>query len=600
MFNENSILNSSNDHIYRSIPPLIKQLRAAFSIDLVGLSYWRTLKQVHKFFSHKANTGNLRICSQRMFPRRVVTALKLTKNVLYVGLILFLSFTFSCLSDTWILTGIHDKVPTVVVKERHIAAVQGTFTATKDIVNYSVKRIIQQERNKTDHFSRVSLKRFVRPSSCDGCFNTNNSVFIQERNETKHFSEVSFKRFVRPNSCDGCFNTNYSVVIQERNKTKHFSGISLKRFVRANSCDGCFNTNYSVVIDNKEVCAVHKGRRVVLTAFVTSALHERGARDAVRDTWASCSKNNTSNDLRYLFVLGLGRNETVNDMIRTESNVFKDIVVYNFLDTYETLTLKTVLGLKHVTLVCSNSKFVMKVDSDVYVNIPAVLQLLKTQENNEDIKDEKRAETDFVSHYAKHSHEVPVIADKTKKLTVNGDVYVPLKYVEFSRKQANNGMFGLLWQESVPIRNRTSLFHKWFVTRAEYPDPVYPNYLDGLGYILPANVAKMVVSVSPNVPFFKFEDVYIGLCMRKAGYKLQETNGFLRLGTAVTLCSHKYDHIYLVHGVSPDRLRQAWAAKCRKTGFVQLETTVPLNRWIKLSSGNGTESEGSDLNSVIT
>ena len=41
-----------------------------------------------------------------------------------------------------------------------------------------------------------------------------------------------------------------------------------------------------------------------------------------------------------------------------------------FQDIYYNLTLKTVMGLKWSSIYCSQAKYVMKTDDDIFVNVP--------------------------------------------------------------------------------------------------------------------------------------------------------------------------------------------------------------------------------------
>ena len=51
----------------------------------------------------------------------------------------------------------------------------------------------------------------------------------------------------------------------------------------------------------------------------------------------------------------------------------QDLVQEEFVDTYDNLTLKTVAGLRWVSLYCSRARYVLKIDDHVFVNLFAVL-----------------------------------------------------------------------------------------------------------------------------------------------------------------------------------------------------------------------------------
>ena len=65
-----------------------------------------------------------------------------------------------------------------------------------------------------------------------------------------------------------------------------------------------------------------------------------------------------------------------NNGLRTELALHNDIVQGPFLDTYNNLTLKGVMGLRWVALNCPQAKAVLNIDDDVFVNIFRVAKFL--------------------------------------------------------------------------------------------------------------------------------------------------------------------------------------------------------------------------------
>ncbi|KAL4231853.1 Beta-1 [Mactra antiquata] len=201
------------------------------------------------------------------------------------------------------------------------------------------------------------------------------------------------------------------------------------------------------------------------------------------------------------------------------------------------------LGLKHVLKYCANAKYVMKTDSDVYVNVPAILTLL--------------SESNFTLHKA---FQIPQKLRRRFEDNVAEDsLNNPFK------------MYGLKNHMAKPVRNMSGPKAKWYVEENEYVGNYYPDYLDGHGYILSMQLVQDIVKVSERLPFFKFEDVYIGMCLQKLGYSVKHTNGFLRTGYPLTLCSHKYRNIFTVHRVDYTNMSAIWYEKCPHFGLIDYE-----------------------------
>ncbi|KAK7495885.1 hypothetical protein BaRGS_00012875, partial [Batillaria attramentaria] len=113
-----------------------------------------------------------------------------------------------------------------------------------------------------------------------------------------------------------------------------------------------------------------------------------------------------------------------------------------------------------------------------------------------------------------------------------------------------------------PHRNVKS---KWYASYNAYPQPTYPGFCSGTGYVSSLNLARHVISVSPDVPFFHLEDVYVSLCIQRLGkpFRLRPLRGFMYRGSFLA-CRLKSTYTITMHQVSPQRLRDTWTASCTR------------------------------------
>nr|KAG5705852.1 hypothetical protein BaRGS_030742 [Batillaria attramentaria] len=172
------------------------------------------------------------------------------------------------------------------------------------------------------------------------------------------------------------------------------------------------------------------------------------SREAIRDTWASVTKNNTAN------VRHVGRSSVEHFMrsVEKEHALYGDIVMHDFADSYSNLTLKTMSGLRWAVKHCGHSRFFLKTDDDMWVNVPALLNTVNKEQ-------------------------------ATLQTALGGSCRVT---------------------GTKPHRNVKS---KWYASYNAYPQPTYPGFCSGTGYVSSLNLARHVISVSPDVPFFHLEDV---------------------------------------------------------------------------------------------
>ncbi|XP_053421452.1 beta-1,3-galactosyltransferase 5 isoform X3 [Nycticebus coucang] len=240
-----------------------------------------------------------------------------------------------------------------------------------------------------------------------------------------------------------------------------------------------------------------------LVLLVTSSLGQLAARTAIRKTWGRERMVN-GKPVKAFFLLGTTATEAEMRLVAQESQSYRDIIQKDFADTYYNLTLKTMMGMEWVHDFCPQASFVMKTDSDMFINVNYLVELLL----------KKNRTTRFFTGY--------------------------LKLNEF------------------PIRKR---FNKWFISRSEYPGDKYPPFCSGTGYVLSGDVASLVFNVSRTVPYIKLEDVFVGLCLAKLGIRPQPLHWeqtFFPEGLKFSVCQFK--KIVACHFVKPDDLLIYWQA----------------------------------------
>ncbi|KAH3692421.1 beta-1,3-galactosyltransferase 1-like [Dreissena polymorpha] len=287
-------------------------------------------------------------------------------------------------------------------------------------------------------------------------------------------------------------------------------GLPINTNVRKNECDNCFNHYFDYVIQNEHICDTAENRGKIDLLICVTTIHKNAfIRQTLRRTWLSYTKNNTAN-VRHVFLLGQTANYRLQEFVMRENEIYHDIVQETFIDSYHNLTYKTIMGFKWASTKCPNAKFVMKTDDDVWVNVPSLMKLLSG-------------------------------SDMTKYL--------------------QTGLTGSCSQNEPPIRDKTS---KWYASLISYPDKFYPDFCSGTGYVTSINVVSDIYHVSPHVPFFHLEDVYVGLCARKLGFSLKSNEGFRAERHKTYHCDYKMDHVLTVHQVTPSVLTVIWTKPCSK------------------------------------
>lgn len=240
-----------------------------------------------------------------------------------------------------------------------------------------------------------------------------------------------------------------------------------------------------------------------LVILVTSSHSQTKERMAIRETWGK--ETFIFNKLiTTCFLLGTTLKHEDQTDINTENVKYGDIIQKEFIDTYYNLTLKTMMGIEWAHKFCPQSSFVMKTDSDMFVNTYYLTELLLKKN----------------------------------------------RYTRF--------FTGFLKLNERPIR---LIISKWYVSKEEYPANTYPPFCSGTGYVFSTDVASKVYNISEDVLFVKLEDVFIGLCLAELNIKLEQLHSkqtFFPDRLEFSPC--RFKKIVTSHYVKPHELLIYWNA----------------------------------------
>ncbi|XP_037713622.1 beta-1,3-galactosyltransferase 1 [Drosophila subpulchrella] len=196
--------------------------------------------------------------------------------------------------------------------------------------------------------------------------------------------------------------------------------------------------------------------------------------------------------VKIVFIVGrqgdeaLVGNETLT-RIHSEADQYNDIIQENFVDSYNNLTLKSVMALKHISRSCSNtSVFFLKCDDDTFVNVPNLLHFL--------LGGTIPLYNDTLDY---HDRSTFLATAPQNRLKASSEV-----------------MYGHQFCNVVPVSEVSS---KWYMPSYMYKPEKYPKYLSGAGYLMSIDVVQRLFEASLNTTLVYLEDVYItGLCAQRA------------------------------------------------------------------------------------
>ena len=194
---------------------------------------------------------------------------------------------------------------------------------------------------------------------------------------------------------------------------------------------------------------------VRVCVLVISAPDHVVERDAVRDTWGGLMTSMAG--VRMNFVLGRSLDQRRMAQIHDEANMYDDIILFDFIDAYEQLTIKSMMLLTWANRFCSNVDFIVKVDDDMLLNVYALIaNLLVHKENG--------------SHH--------IIGNDSGERLVNPD-------------------------------------NEWVLPHIQFPFKMVPSFMTGPIYALTSHATSRIAETSRYVPILRLEDVYVTGVVRK-------------------------------------------------------------------------------------
>ena len=168
-----------------------------------------------------------------------------------------------------------------------------------------------------------------------------------------------------------------------------------------------------------------------------------------------------------MFLVAQSKNQTVSNFLSLEDKIYGDMVRGDYYDHYWNQTLKIQMGFEWAANYC-NFSFLLKADDDVFVNTPQLMNVLR------------------------------------RRSTPNTRLYL-----------------GFVYESPVVMR-----LGKWSVSKEEYNNTYYPDYCAGSGFVLSIDVIHLFVGAFGQVPWFRIDDVYVGMLANKTGVKAVHDKGF--------------------------------------------------------------------------
>lgn len=268
-------------------------------------------------------------------------------------------------------------------------------------------------------------------------------------------------------------------------------------------------SDHRYLINHADKCL--KSEDVFLLLFVKSSPKNFQRREGIRATWGNESyiKRELGVSVKVLFVLGVqdpGHDPKmlVQQQLKQEDQRHHDLIQQDFVDSFYNLTVKLLLQFNWMHDHCSQARFVISSDDDMFIHMPNLVRYLQ---------------------------EAGQQADGARELWV-----------------------GRVFRNSGPVRWKTN---KYYVSPEMYPWSSYPPYTGGAAYVLSRDVALRIREATLTLnATLHIDDVFMGICASVIGVTPKAHNFFSgERKTPYHPCVYK--RMITSHGHEGD-LRELW------------------------------------------
>uniref|UniRef100_A0A674NWU4 Hexosyltransferase n=1 Tax=Takifugu rubripes TaxID=31033 RepID=A0A674NWU4_TAKRU len=273
--------------------------------------------------------------------------------------------------------------------------------------------------------------------------------------------------------------------------------------------------HFPMLLDVPDKCGgAGKSADVFLLLVVKSSPLNYDRREVLRKTWAMERQHNGL-WIRRIFISGTTaeghEKKRLNKLLLAENREYSDILQWDFTDSFYNLTLKQILFLEWMERSCPDVCFLLNGDDDVFAHTDNMVEYLQNLKGNDGRKHL------FIGHL-------------------------------------NIGM--------PPVRDNWS---KYYVPVEIFAADSYQPYCSGGGFLLSRYTASVIYNMSQSITILPIDDVYMGMCLAKAGLNPESHIGVKPFGQDIP--SKKldayhpcfYTEVLLVHRFLPAQLYLMWS-----------------------------------------
>ncbi|XP_059815632.1 N-acetyllactosaminide beta-1,3-N-acetylglucosaminyltransferase 3-like [Hypanus sabinus] len=270
---------------------------------------------------------------------------------------------------------------------------------------------------------------------------------------------------------------------------------------------------FDMIQNVPDKCGGREGsQNVFLLLVIKSHPFNQDRWEMIRKTWGREREFNGVL-IKRVFISGVSsdqnENRKLNQLLAMENREHRDILQWDFLDTFYNLTLKQYKLLQWVSEFCPSAKFIFSADDDVFAN------------------------TDNMVDYL------------------------------LGMKVQQHLFMGRLIYGFGPKRQKSS---KYYIPEILTTIKFYPPYISGAGILMSVYTAHIILHIAQDLELYSIDDVFFGMCLAKAGLAPHHHSGFRTAGFSVPSTQDEsfnpcyYRELLPVHRIRTSEMLLLWDA----------------------------------------
>ena len=221
---------------------------------------------------------------------------------------------------------------------------------------------------------------------------------------------------------------------------------------------------------------------------------------------------------QVMFMVGLSGDIETDSSVREEDDVFQDIVIASYMDSYHNLSYKALTAMHWLKTYCTTPQHIIHFDDNMVVNIFKLVKYL-------DIRLEKKlAKTSLLSAEKSINKNISVNSSRAENIsnTFHGtndkqNLSTISNKAEGTHSKPTLHFIGSMdCHDYTAARVKRDTTSKWYVSEEEYPHEFYPQYCFGGAFIMDVEVVPLLLEASLDSPTFVWvDDCYLTGVLRE-------------------------------------------------------------------------------------